>query len=187
MSYETVGARELSEAFSSGNKIELIDVRSPGEFQSVHVRGAKNIPLDELNADQLKTQLNGYSGSVYVVCQSGGRSKKACEKLADSGLKIVNVDGGTAACVAAGLPVVKGKGAISLERQVRIAAGSLVFTGVLLGNFVHPYFYGLSGFVGAGLIFAGVTDTCAMGMAIAKMPWNRASQSSCTTSIPKTL
>ena len=73
----------------------------------------------------------------------------------------------------AGLPVVRGKKAISLERQVRIAAGSLVLLGVLLGWLVHPAFIGLSAFVGAGLVFAGVTDTCGMGMMLARMPWNQ--------------
>ena len=73
----------------------------------------------------------------------------------------------------AGLPVVRGKKAVSLERQVRIAAGSLVVIGVALGLLVHPVLFGLSGFVGAGLVFAGVTDTCGMGMMLARMPWNR--------------
>ena len=86
---------------------------------------------------------------------------------------MVNVEGGTLACVEAGLPVVRGKKAISLERQVRIAAGSLVLLGVLLGWFVHPAFIGLSAFVGAGLVFAGITDTCGMGMMLARMPWNQ--------------
>ena len=74
---------------------------------------------------------------------------------------------------AAGLPVVRGKKAISLERQVRIAAGSLGLLGAVLGGFVHPAFLGLSAFVGAGLIFAGVTDTCGMGLVLTRMPWNQ--------------
>ena len=87
----------------------------------------------------------------------------------------MNVEGGTKACEQAGLPLVRGKQVISLERQVRIAAGSLVLTGVILGWFVHPIFFGLSAFVGAGLVFAGVTDTCGMGLLLARMPWNRVS------------
>ena len=71
------------------------------------------------------------------------------------------------------MPHKLGKETMSLERQVRIAAGSLVLVGVLGGTLMHPYFYGLSGFVGAGLVFAGVTDTCAMGMMLARMPWNK--------------
>jgi hypothetical protein len=85
----------------------------------------------------------------------------------------VNVEGGTLACVEAGLPVKTGKKAISLERQVRIAAGSLVLVGAALGFFVHPYWIGLSAFVGAGLVFAGVTDTCGMAIMLGRMPWNQ--------------
>ena len=87
----------------------------------------------------------------------------------------MNVAGGTVACVQAGLPVNRGQKTMSLERQVRIAAGSLVVIGTVLGAFVHPYWLGLPGFVGAGLVFAGVTDTCGMGMVLARMPWNQAS------------
>ena len=90
---------------------------------------------------------------------------------------MVNVEGGTLACVDAGLPVVRGKKAVSLERQVRIAAGSLVLLGAAL-SFVHPAFVGLSAFVGAGLVFSGITDTCGMGMILARMPWNQVSQDS---------
>jgi len=86
---------------------------------------------------------------------------------------VVNIEGGTLACVEAGLSVVRGKKSISLERQVRIAAGLLVLSGAVLGWLVHPAFIGLSAFVGAGLVFAGVTDTCGMGLMLARMPWNR--------------
>ena len=89
------------------------------------------------------------------------------------GYDVASVEGGTSAWDADGLPVVRGRKSMSLERQVRIAAGTLVLSGVVLGFAIHPGFFGLSGFVGAGLIFAGITDTCAMGMMIAKMPWNR--------------
>ena len=83
------------------------------------------------------------------------------------------VEGGIGALDNAGASLQKGQGTImSLERQVRIAAGSLVVIGVALGTLVNPWFYGLSGFVGAGLVFAGVTDTCGMGMMLARMPWN---------------
>ena len=86
---------------------------------------------------------------------------------------MVNIEGGTMACGEPGLSVVHGKKAISLERQVRIAAGLLVLLGALLGWFVDPAFIGLSAFVGAGLVFAGITDNCGMGMVLARMPWNQ--------------
>jgi rhodanese-related sulfurtransferase len=88
-------------------------------------------------------------------------------------VSVINVEGGTQAWVDAGLPVVRGKKSISLERQVRIAAGSLVLLGAALAWLVHPGFVGLSAVVGAGLLFAGLTDSCAMGMVLARMPWNR--------------
>lgn len=114
---------------------------------------------------------------LYVICRSGGRGQQACEKFTKAGFpNVVNVEGGTMACVEAGLPVVRGKKSISLERQVRIAAGSLVLLGAVLGWFVNTAFVGLSAFVGAGLVFAGIADTCGMGMILARMPWNQCSQ-----------
>ena len=99
---------------------------------------------------------------------------KVCQKLEAAGFtNIVNVDGGTSALHAAGLPVVEANKVISLERQVRIAAGYLVVIGAVVGQFVHPGGFALSAFIGAGLVFAGMTDMCGMGMIIAKMPWNR--------------
>jgi rhodanese-related sulfurtransferase len=111
---------------------------------------------------------------LYVICRSGSRGRQACEKFVAAGFtNVVNVEGGTLACVESGLPVVRGKKMILLERQVRIAAGSLVLIGAALGWLVHPAFIGLSAFVGGGLVFAGVTDTCGMGMMLARMPWNQ--------------
>ncbi|WP_299468310.1 rhodanese-like domain-containing protein [uncultured Gimesia sp.] len=159
--------------------VELIDVRTPAEFREVHASIAVNLPLDTLNVEQVKQLQNGnLSEPVYLICQSGNRSTKACQKLIDAGLAhVVSVEGGTKAWDQAGLPVERGKKTISLERQVRIAAGFLVLTGALLGMFVNPWFSGLSAFVGAGLMFAGITDTCGMAMMLAKMPWNQVSGS----------
>jgi rhodanese-related sulfurtransferase len=114
---------------------------------------------------------------LYFICRSGDRGQQACEKFLKAGFSnVVNVAGGTMACVGAGLAVVRGKKAVSLERQVRIAAGSLVLLGAVLGCFVNPAFIGLSALVGAGLLFAGITDRCGMGMILARMPWNQCSQ-----------
>src|SRR6478672_7013593 len=120
--------------------------------------------LDQLDPESIMRARNGNSGEpLYVVCQLGGRSQKACEEFHKKGFtNVVNVEGGTQACEAAGLPLVRGKKAISLERQVRIVAGFLVLSGVILGWQVHPAFYGLSGFIGAGLLFAGISNTCGM-------------------------
>ncbi|MFM7866209.1 MAG: rhodanese-like domain-containing protein, partial [Planctomycetaceae bacterium] len=103
-----------------------------------------------------------------------GRGRQACEKLQAAGcLNAVNVEGGTLAWDQAGLPVVRGRRTISLERQVRICAGFMALTGGVLGILVHPGFAGLSAFVGAGLMFAGITDTCGMALILARMPWNQ--------------
>jgi hypothetical protein len=119
---------------------------------------------------------NGSAGELlYVICKSGARAAKAVEKFRAAGFdNVISVAGGTTAWADAGLPVVRGTSRIiSLERQVRIGAGSLVVLSVLLGWLVHPALFGLSAFVGAGLVFAGVTDWCGMGLLLARMPWNQ--------------
>jgi rhodanese-related sulfurtransferase len=174
MSVQTISPSQLGDLVKSGQSVNVIDVRTPLEFREVHATCARNIPLDKLDPEEIAKTRNGSSDALYVICKSGARGKQACEKLVAAGQSnVLNVDGGTAAWEQAGLPVVRGQKAMSLERQVRIAAGSIVFGGVLLSYFVHPYFIWLSGFIGAGLVFAGVTDTCGMGMVIAKMPWNQ--------------
>jgi rhodanese-related sulfurtransferase len=177
MSVATISPTDLAQRHAAGETIDLIDVRTPVEFRDVHLDFARNIPLDQLDPHSIMQARNGSSDKpLYLICQAGGRSQKACEAFQQAGHhNVVSVAGGTQACVQAGLPVVRGKKAISLERQVRIAAGSLVVTGVTLGFLVHPGFFGLSGFVGAGLVFAGITDTCGMGMLLARMPWNQCS------------
>ncbi|QGQ24327.1 DUF2892 domain-containing protein [Gimesia benthica] len=159
----------------SQQDVAVIDVRTPAEFREVHATMARNIPLDKIGTDHIEELTNGSTAEpVYIICQSGNRSSRACQKLIEAGcLNVVSVEGGTKAWEAQGLPVERGKKTISLERQVRIAAGFLVFTGAMLGMFVNPWFSGISGFVGAGLMFAGITDTCGMAMVLAKMPWNQ--------------
>jgi len=166
---------KLAELCKDGKKIDLIDVRTPVEFREVHVGIARNVPLDRLDPAALMQDRNGSADEpLYVLCRSGSRGQQACEMFLKAGFaNVVNVEGGTLACVEAGLPVVRGRKAISLERQVRITAGLLVLVGALMGLLVHPAFIGLSAFIGAGLVFAGITDTCGMGMALARMPWNQ--------------
>ena len=176
MSVRTMSPQQLHDLVQSGIEVELIDVRTPVEYREVHVGFARNVPLDQLDATQIASGRNG-SQPLYVICRSGSRGKQACEKFIAAGYtNVVNVDGGTQAWDQAGLPVVRGQKAISLERQVRIAAGLLVLIGSVLGAFVSPYWIGLSAFVGAGLLFAGITDTCGMGMILARMPWNQVPQ-----------
>ena len=177
MTSATISPKELHDQIARGNAVELIDVRTPVEFREVHVTFARNIPLDQLDATKVASGRKGATGPLYMICRSGGRGKQACEKLAAAGLNVVNVEGGTLAWDRAGLPVVRGKKAISLERQVRIAAGLMVVTGSALGYFIDPVWIGIAAFVGAGLTFAGLTDTCGMGLLLARMPWNRVAAS----------
>lgn len=171
MASPSISPRMLHDLVASGQAIDLIDVRTPVEYREAHISFARNIPLDRLDPTMLNTGQNGKP--VYVVCRSGSRGRQACEKLHAAGINAVNVEGGTLAWDQAGLPVVRGKAAMSLERQVRIAAGLIVLAGAILGYFVHPAWIGLSAFVGAGLVFAGITDTCGMAMLLARMPWNQ--------------
>ena len=179
----TVSVNRLSELDRQGG-VDLIDVRTPAEFGEIHATIARNTPLESLDPAAVMKARNGTADQpLYVICRSGNRSSKACEKFIQAGYSdVVNVEGGTSAWEQAGLPVVRGKKAMSLERQVRIAAGSLVLLGAVL-SFWNIYFACLSGFVGAGLMFAGITDTCGMAMMLAKMPWNQVTTSgaSCST------
>ena len=164
MTPHDVAARRLA-----GPAGELIDVRTPAEFVAAHAVGARNVPLSGFGPAAVPA-----GGPVYVICHTGGRADRAGATLAAAGrADVFTVAGGTVAWAAAGLPVVRGTATMSLERQVRIAAGLLVVAGVGLALAVHPGFVGVSAFVGAGLVFAGVTGTCTMGLALARTPWNR--------------
>ena len=182
MSVTTISPNQLADLCRNGQCIELIDVRTPVEFREVHLDIAKNIPLDQLDPAQVMQARTSTEQPLYVICRSGSRGQQACEKFLKSGFtNIINVEGGTLACVEAGLAVVRGKKAMSLERQVRIAAGLMVVVGVVLGFCFHEAFLGLAGFVGVGLVFAGITDTCGMGLILAQMPWNTCETGSCGT------
>lgn len=180
MSSSCITPSELGALLQQGRAIELIDVRTPAEFRSVHVSVARNVPLDQLDPTAVMQSRKGASGEpLYVVCHAGSRSLQACAKFEQAGFtNVVNVEGGTKACVAAGLPVERGKAALSLDRQMRMVAGSLVVIGAALAWWVNPAFIGLSAFVGAGLIFAGATDICPMIGLLARMPWNNCSDAS---------
>ncbi|MCC6508585.1 MAG: rhodanese-like domain-containing protein [Pirellulaceae bacterium] len=168
----TISPQQLLAAASTAPNPDLIDVRTPMEYREVHVEFARNVPLDQLDPQALM-QSRSTTQPLYVICKSGGRGRQACDRFHAAGYtNVMNVEGGTQACEQAGLPVVRGKKAMSLERQVRIAAGGLVLIGVGLG-FVNSLFFGISAFVGAGLMFAGITDYCGMGMMLARMPWNK--------------
>jgi rhodanese-related sulfurtransferase len=175
MTVQTISPSELQSLIRRGTPIDLIDVRSPREYESIHASSARLVPLDELDANKIVSSRGGASNEpIYLICAKGSRGAKACEKFLAAGFSnVFNVAGGTDAWAASGLPVVRGRGMISLERQFRITVGSIILLGVLLGFLVHPILFGLSAFAGAGLIFAGITDICPMAMLIARMPWNK--------------
>jgi rhodanese-related sulfurtransferase len=175
MSTLSVAPAELRQLLESGESLNLIDVRTPAEFSRLHAAGAKSIPLDQLDPAGLQATRSKPQTRIYLICQSGSRASKASQQLQQAGVQdSCIVEGGTVAWERAGLPVVRGVSkVISLERQVRIGAGALVLIGTVLAWMVHPAFLVIPAFIGAGLVFSGVTDFCGMAMLLAKMPWNR--------------
>jgi rhodanese-related sulfurtransferase len=169
----TIIPRTLSEALGGPSELLLLDVRTPAEFTEAHIAGSVLEPLGNLDPQRV-ARLAADKSSCILICKSGNRARKAADQLRSRGdLPSLQVlDGGVQAWEVTGLPLERGAKTMSLERQVRIAAGTLVFIGSLLGYFIHPAWIGLSGFVGAGLVFAGITDTCGMAMVLARMPWN---------------
>lgn len=163
-----------AETIKSPGKCCILDVRTPLEHAAVSLEAVhQHIPLDTLDAAKFAAE-NKITAvkPLYILCRSGARAMKAAEAFAAAGIENVHViDGGIMACENCGVVVTKGA-VLSLERQVRIGVGSFVLAGVMLGAFVHPAFYLLAGVMGAGLVFAGVTDRCGMALILAKMPWN---------------
>ncbi len=179
----TITTSQLHELSQSGKHVELIDVRTPAEYRSSHVPFARSQPLHSLNPKEVMTDRVSREEPLYLICRSGNRSEKACAAftLAGYGDLVVNVEGGTLAWEKAGLPLVRGQFILPLDRQVRTVTGFLVLLGAVLGYLVTPWFYALSAYCGAGMIFAGITDICPLAWTIAKMPWNQtgAAQAQC--------
>ncbi|NBZ95907.1 MAG: DUF2892 domain-containing protein [Proteobacteria bacterium] len=166
--------RKASEIAEDNTSAILLDVRTPSEFSARRAVGARNVPLDTIPTTIAGGKLPK-DATICVLCEKGGRAVIAAEHLLKAGHRNVHVvTGGTEAWAIEGLPVEgSGRNVISIERQVRIGAGSLVLAGVILGFAFHPGFFALPAFVGAGLVFAGITDWCGMGLLLAKAPWNR--------------
>ena len=173
----TIDAPALAEHLGDTSSPDptLIDVRTPAEFEAGHIPGAVNVPLDELRSQlgELREVLHDHD--VVLVCRSGNRAGQAQQALQAAGLTSPTVlSGGIVDWEKTGGDLKRGRQAWELERQVRLATGSLVAAGILAST-VAPKAKWLSGAIGGGLVFAAVSNTCAMGMALAKMPWNRRS------------
>jgi rhodanese-related sulfurtransferase len=167
-----LNAADLRGLLDSANPPRILDVRTPGEFEGVHIAGAYNVPLDLLreHSDEIRTHLDDH---VVLVCRSGQRATQAEQTLHDTGLTNVHIlDGGMNSWEAGGFSVKRGAQRWDLERQVRLVAGSIVALSVLASIFV-PGFKWVALFIGSGLVFAAVSNTCMMGMLLAKLPYNR--------------
>ena len=175
----SINPRELQRRLAAGLPARLLDVRTPGEYEAAHVPGAELIPLDELDAADFCRERRNNDTPLYVLCQSGGRAKKAIEKLERAGVRsCVLVEGGTQAWIDAGLPVNRGESRVlPLMRQVQIVVGFFAAVGAVLALAVNPLFALLPLVVGSGLLFAGLTGYCGLAMVLAKMPWNKTSSS----------
>lgn len=168
-----VDAEQLDELMGERPDVRLLDVRTPGEYETAHIRGSYNVPLDLLGEHARGIQEN-VDEPVVLVCQSGSRARKARETLERAKMPNLHVlEGGVNGWISSDKPIKRGPERISMERQVRIAAGSLAAAGGVLALTVNPRFAILPAFVGGGLVFAGVTDTCGMAAVLAKLPYNR--------------
>lgn len=170
--FSRISPKEAHSAASGNASVKLLDVRNPLEFGGTHIKGSVNIPLDMLKGSLEDLKRSGED--CVVVCRTGRRADIAAGMLVRSGMGSVKVlDGGIAGWQRCKLPVVKGSSGISLERQMRIAAGSMVVLGVALSWLTHWAFGIIAAFAGCGLVYAGVTDNCPMGMLLMKLPYNK--------------
>lgn len=169
MSLKTIAPREAQERIAQG--AVLVDIRSADEHARQHIAEARHMPMAELKPGSLKVD----APAVIFHCLSGNRTRLNASVLAAcTDCQIYVLEGGLDGWAAAGLPVVRDRTQpLELQRQVQIAAGSMVVLGVVLGMTVSPWFLALSAFVGAGLVFAGVSGFCGLARVLMKMPWNR--------------
>ena len=166
-----VDASALLSEKRGSSRYQWIDVRSVTEYAAGHIPGAVNIPME-----QIEVRLEDLAPHVPIVliCQAGKRARMVAGLIEPCRKDVSVLEGGTAAWKAAGLPVVVSTNSRwSLERQVRLVAGLLILASLVLAGTVHPYWLGLTGFVGLGLTFAGATDLCLMAALLVRLPWNR--------------
>lgn len=172
MSLRTIKANELKQWLESGEAV-LIDVREPAEYNAGNIPGSKSVPLSTI----CKSGLPECSGKKLVIhCLKGMRGETACKKLLteDPKLEIYNLEGGISSWESAGFPVKKsGSFFLPLDRQVQLTIGLLLLVGSVLGYYLSPIFFFLTGFLGLGLTLAGLTGFCGLAHIMARMPWNK--------------
>ncbi|HZS00153.1 MAG TPA: rhodanese-like domain-containing protein [Chloroflexota bacterium] len=165
-------AQELARQMEAGDRVQALDVRTPAEFETVHIPGSHNLPLDLVRGQ--REALSAARTPLVLVCRSGSRAREAQVLLHSAGHDDVDVlEGGIAAWEQAGLPVERGRQRWSLERQVRGVAGGLVLAGALGGLFVWRPLGGLAAAIGGGLLYSALTDTCGLAALLARLPYNR--------------
>lgn len=174
----TITPEQLRAAQLRGDQPAILDVRTAAEYRAGHIPGAQLLPVEELRPEEVTRRFThvvpGHQDPLYITCWNGARARQAAERLQLAGFtNLALVEGGTQGWEQSGLPVRRCGNAISLERQVQIAIGSLLILKVVLGFSVHTLFFALAAVIGAGLILAGVTRWCGMAQLIARMPWNR--------------
>lgn len=167
----SISAKQLRERLEKGEALQVIDVRSPGEYAAGHIPFAVNMPLEQVEnrLDDLKPHT-----PVVLVCQSGKRAGMCLGNIKHHREDLIILEGGTQAWITAGLPTVQCSASRwSIERQVRLGAGLMILAGTLLSVFLAPGWVYLAMFVGAGLTFAGLSNVCGMANLLAVMPWNK--------------
>jgi rhodanese-related sulfurtransferase len=166
-------AETLAQQLQQGTLIQVLDVRTPAEFESVHIPGSYNLPLDQLGTHRGVLGA-GTQQPLVLVCRSGTRAREAQVLLHSAGRESIEIlEGGLVAWEQAGLPVERGRARWSMERQVRGVAGGLVLAGAVGGLFVWRPLGALAAFVGGGLLYSALTDTCGMAALLARLPYNR--------------
>ena len=169
---EMVSPKQALEQVAGNPKTKFLDVRSPLEYNEIHIKDSINIPIDMIPS---KVNELSQSGETYIVlCHTGNRSPMAADMLLQSGIRSVKVmEGGMTRWEKEKLSAIKGESTMSLERQVRVIAGSLILLGIILAWLTHPAYIFISVWVACGLIFAGLTNNCLMGILLMKLSYNR--------------
>lgn len=171
-----------AELATEGAGVVLLDVRSPIEFETEHIANSINVPLNELD---VRCEKFPRQGQLVVICRSGKRAERGAYSLLGKGFQPKVLEGGLIAWRKAGLPLKEGKKMLAIERQIQLVVGIGVLIGLVLGVFINPWFLIIPGFFGAGLTFAGLSGTCALGIMLGKAPWNKLETSSVQPKSPQ--